>query len=286
MNLRTSYLIPRILIFLLLLCSPVLADLKFFAHPEVPQGRSFIIYIASTEAFTEAKAVFDGRSVPFYKQGFGLKTIIGTEPDRELGQYPVRIEAKTADGKVESNEFPIVVNSRLYPKTSFYLKPARKKLMARDLVSEEWADIEPLITSYTPEKLWSGQFRRPVPGIITMAFGTREYVNNKRRGPHRGVDFRAKIGTPVKAPERGQLVYTKYLKAFGGTAIVNHGQGIFTLYFHLSKFLYPIGTFLRPGQPFALTGNSGISSGPHLHWGISVHNVRSDPLQWVETVMP
>lgn len=286
MRSRTSYLIPSISVILFLLCSPVLAELKVFAHPEVFQGRSFIIYMASNESFTEAKAVFDGRSVPLYREGFGLKTIIGTEPDRELGEYQVRIEAKATDGRVESTEFPIVVSSRLYPKTSFWLKPARKKLMARDLVSEEWADIEPLITSYTPEKLWSGQFRRPVPGIITMAFGTREYVNNKRRGPHRGVDFRAKIGTPVKAPEQGQLVYTKHLKAFGGTAIINHGQGIFTLYFHLSKFLYPIGTLLKPGQKFALTGNSGISSGPHLHWAISVHNVRSDPLQWVETVMP
>ena len=276
----------RLSLLLLLLCLPVLADLKFFAHPEVPQGRSFIIYIVSTEAYTEAKAIFAGRTVPFYQQGFGFKTIIGTEPDFELGEYPVSIEARTPDGKVESAEFAIAVNSRFYPKTSFHLKPARKKLMARDLVSEEWATIEPLITTYTPEKLWRGQFLRPVPGIITMAFGTREYVNNKRRGPHRGVDFRAKIGTPVRAPEQGQLVFAKHLKAFGGTAIINHGQGIFTLYFHLSKFLYPIGTFLLPGQKFALTGNSGISSGPHLHWGISVHNVRSDPLQWVETVMP
>jgi len=274
------------LILFLLLASPSLAELRITAPAEVFQGRSFIVFIASPEAYKEAYLYFDEKKIPFFAYEQGLRAIVGCEPEKRTGDYPLRIEATTRKGKLEVYNTSIAVSSRLYPKVSFWLKPAKKKLLTPDLIQQEWAEIEKVILVETPLKQWWGNFGRPVSGVITMVFGTREYVNGKVSGRHRGCDFRAKVGTPVKAPHNGKVIFARHLKAFGGTLVIDHGQGIQTLYFHLSKILAPVGTKVGRGQVIARTGNSGISSGPHLHWGMSVHNVRVDPLQWVETVMP
>jgi murein DD-endopeptidase MepM/ murein hydrolase activator NlpD len=113
-----------------------------------------------------------------------------------------------------------------------------------------------------------------------MVFGTQEYVNRKKRGQHRGFDIAVPIGTKVKAANNGKVVFAQKLAAFGGTVVLDHGQGVHTLYFHLSRFLVDVGQAVGKGEGIALSGNSGISSGPHLHWGMSVHNLRVDPNQW------
>ena len=93
------------------------------------------------------------------------------------------------------------------------------------------------------------------------------------------------IGTKVKAANNGKVVFAQKLSAFGGTIVIDHGQGVHTLYFHLSKFLAVVGQEVSKGTVIALSGNSGISSGPHLHWGMSVHDLRVNPLQWTKTAM-
>ena len=122
----------------------------------------------------------------------------------------------------------------------------------------------------------------PVNGSVSMLFGTREFVNRKPRGQHRGLDLAVPAGTEVGAANSGKVVFAQKLKAFGGTVVIDHGQGIHSLYFHLSKFLAQVGDDVTKGQLVALSGNSGISTGPHLHWGMSVHNLRVDPLQWTK----
>jgi len=271
---------------LVLLSLASFAELKIVAPAEVFQGRCFIVFAASPEAYKEIHAYFDGRQYAFFPYEEGKRVIIGCEPEKKTGEYPLRVEALNQDDKLEAVETVITVSPRLYPKVSFWLKPAKKKLLTPDLIAEEWARIEKVILVENTEKLWDGNFLKPVPGITTMAFGTREYVNRKRSGSHRGWDFRAKIGTPVRAPHAGVVVFAQNLRAFGGTLVLDHGQGIQTLYFHLSKIIAPVGAKVMQGEVIGKTGNSGISSGPHLHWGMSVHNVRVDPMQWVETVIP
>jgi murein DD-endopeptidase MepM/ murein hydrolase activator NlpD len=96
------------------------------------------------------------------------------------------------------------------------------------------------------------------------------------------VDIAAAVGTKVKAPNAGKVVFGEKLKAFGGTMVLDHGQGVHTLYFHLSKLLAEVGAKVEKGTVIALSGNTGVSSGAHLHWGMSVHNLRVDPIQWTK----
>jgi murein DD-endopeptidase MepM/ murein hydrolase activator NlpD len=145
--------------------------------------------------------------------------------------------------------------------------------------------VEKTLTKENPEKFWGKNFLRPVGGIVTMAYGTREFVNKKYSARHRGIDYRAKIGTIVRAPCSGKIVFVEHLKAFGGTMVIDHGQGVQSIFFHLSKFLAEVGTSVEKGQRVAKTGNSGISTGPHLHYGLSVNNVRVDPTLWIKGII-
>ncbi|MFA4905631.1 MAG: M23 family metallopeptidase [Candidatus Margulisiibacteriota bacterium] len=278
--------IRLLFLFLLLLSNLAWAEIKLVYPAEVFQGRSFIVFIASPEAGTDYWAEFDDKAVRFYPYEEGLRAVIGTLPEMKTGEYDLKVRAKLPDQRLMTEVVNITVSPRQYPKVSFWLKPSKKKLMAPDLVTDEWGKIESQLLKESPDKLWRGLFKQPVPGITTMAFGTREFVNRKARGRHRGQDLRAPYGTRVSAPNRGRVIVAQFFKAFGGTVALDHGQGINTIYFHLSKILVTEGQEINTGELLGLSGNTGISSGPHLHWGMSVHNVRVDPMQWVKTVMP
>jgi murein DD-endopeptidase MepM/ murein hydrolase activator NlpD len=172
------------------------------------------------------------------------------------------------------------VRKTKFPFVSFWLKPAKKKLFTGDLIAREWARIEKTLLVEFERQRWRGLFTLPAKGPTSMVFGTIERVNGRRTGQHRGLDIAVPMGTKIKAPNHGRVVFAEHLKAFGGTIVLDHGQGVHTLYFHLSKFLAKVGQEVSKGDIIALSGNSGISSGPHLHWGMSVHNLRVDPGQW------
>lgn len=267
--------------FFLLMIFPCLAELKVVSPSQVFQGRSFIVFLASSIS-GEASAYFAGKKVAFFPYQDGLRAIVGCEPGKKPGNYILRIEA--SDGEVY--ETSIDLAPRVFPRVSFWLKPSKKKLLSPELIQKEWQKIEAELLLESGQKRWDGFFMKPVPGITTMAFGTREYINGRLSGRHRGQDFRARPGTSVRAANNGKVMVAQFFKTFGGTVVVDHGQGINTLYFHLSKISAGVGQNLKKGEILGLSGNTGISSGPHLHWAMSVHNVRVDPMQWVETVMP
>ena len=274
---------------------PCLAELKVVAPAEVFQGRSFIVFLSAVDeldsplAIKSASADFNGSRITFFPYEEGLRAIIGTMPEITIGEYPLTIEA-TVTGKEkdtkEIKELSVTVSPRIYPSVSFWIKPAKKQVFTPALVDDEWGQIQKELLKESPDKLWSGEFVTPVPGITTMYFGTKELVNGHPRSRHRGQDFRAKIGTPVRAGHNGRVTVAQFFKAFGGTVVIDHGQGIDTLYFHLSKIIAQVGQGIKQGEVLGLSGNTGMSSGPHVHWGMSVHDVRVDPIQWVKTIIP
>ncbi len=277
----------RLLFFILLVFLCLQCDLhaSIVAHSEVLQGRSFIVFLTSSKEVLSASASFDGKKYPLYEYENGKRAIIPARLEALPGNYPIIVESFLNNG-IETFEASIVLTKKEYPKVSFYLKPSKKKLLKKGPIADDWGEIEKKIISESPKKHWEGFFIKPVDGITTMAFGLREYINGNVRGRHRGWDFRAPVGTPVKASNNGYIVYSGFLNSFGGTIVIDHGQGVNSLYFHLSKNLAKEGDFVKKGDIVALSGNTGISSGPHLHWGLSLHNVRIDPRQWVMTVMP
>jgi murein DD-endopeptidase MepM/ murein hydrolase activator NlpD len=119
--------------------------------------------------------------------------------------------------------------------------------------------------------LISDSFILPLDSFVTSIYGARRVFNKKKFTKHLGTDFRAAIGTEIPATNSGRVVVSRDLFYTGYTVTIDHGLGIFTVYGHLSKLLVKEGEMVKRGQVLALSGNTGRTSGPHLHWGIKIH---------------
>ncbi|MBU0672442.1 MAG: M23 family metallopeptidase [Candidatus Margulisbacteria bacterium] len=246
------------------------------------QGKVVAVRLISAESVSEVSGSFLGNKFNCYRSGDDYQGVVGVPIDQKVGHYDLKLFITKNDGtKTEISKKMKVWETR-FPFSRFWLKPARNKLRARNIINNEWAEIEQVLQVEGQEKLWQGKFSWPVKARVSQGFGHREIINGKRAGNHRGLDIAVISGTKIIAPNSAKVVFAKRLKAFGGTLVLDHGQGIHTLYFHLSKLIAKVGDEVGKGELIALSGNSGISSGAHLHWGMSAHNLRVDPLQWTK----
>ncbi|MFH1683452.1 MAG: M23 family metallopeptidase [Candidatus Margulisiibacteriota bacterium] len=246
------------------------------------QGKVVKVKLVSAEGITRVSGSFLGKNFKYFKTGDDFKGVVGVPINQKTGQYNLQLIVTRDDGSTEKIVKKIKVWATKFPFTKFWLKPARNKLRAKQIIDDEWGQIDKVLRVEASQQLWGGKFSWPAEGRISQGFGHRQIINGKRSGNHRGVDVAVITGTKIKAPNHGKVVFAKRLKAFGGTIVLDHGQGIHTLYFHLSKLISPVGEAVEKGDIIGLSGNSGISSGAHLHWGMSVHNLRVDPMQWMK----
>ncbi|MDI6732161.1 MAG: M23 family metallopeptidase [Candidatus Margulisbacteria bacterium] len=247
------------------------------------QGKAIVIYLPKWHGQV-ISGKFLGQTFKIYDNQINFIGIIGVPIDAQIGSQPIYISYMEY-GITKEAIYNIPVAKTKFAAARFYLPSQKNKLRSRKIIDNEWPQIERALLKESDERLWNGKFVLPANGPISMAFGQREIINGAAAGSHRGVDLAVVSGSKVFVPNNGTVVFVKKLKAFGNTIVIDHGHGLFTLYFHLSNSLVKVGQTIPKGQIIALSGNSGISSGPHLHWGMSVHNLRVDPMQWVNNEM-
>ena len=130
----------------------------------------------------------------------------------------------------------------------------------------------------TRKAMYAGGFRWPLKGRVTSTYGRNRILNGEEKGPHWGVDLAAGVGTKVKAPAAGVVVYAeKDVPLSGHTMIIDHGHGLTSTFLHLQGFKVEVGTEVKAGQVVATSGNSGRSTGPHLDWRMNLGSRRVDP---------
>ncbi len=113
--------------------------------------------------------------------------------------------------------------------------------------------------------------------MITAPFGDRRTFNGNTQSQHYGIDLDGKTGAPIVAANDGTVVLIRDCYTSGNTVIVHHGAGLYSLYFHLSKFLVKEGAKVKRGQRLGLVGRTGRVTGPHLHWSMKVGDLYVDP---------
>jgi len=179
------------------------------------------------------------------------------------------IAIKVKDGEYKKEKIQ-VTKSKVNPK---------KKYAKR--ISKEYNEAMKIYGSSTKENYLTSEFILPLNSFITSDFGKARVYNDTLKGYHSGTDFRAKVGTPIIASNNGTIVLVKNRFYSGGTVIIDHGQGIYTCYYHMSKFDVKKNQKIKKGEVLGLSGATGRVTGPHLHFSVRVGGVQVDPLQFV-----
>lgn len=212
--------------------------------------------------------------------GHAWTCLVGIDLETGPGNYRVELQgidnagrSVAAEGlfKVTAKEFP----TRVLTVDPKYVSPPAKVLPR---IQEERRRVDSIFSAVSPERLWNGPFRRPVPGAVISAFGKRSVYNGKPRSPHGGVDFRGASGTPVHAPNSGVVVLASNLYYSGNTIILDHGLGLYSYFGHLSVISVKEGAMVKTGEVIGKVGATGVVTGPHLHWTVRLGGSRIDPI--------
>jgi len=159
--------------------------------------------------------------------------------------------------------------------------PDDQRRIARELAEQQQAYRR--FTSGTPSNV---HFDRPVDGRLSSPFGLRRFFNGQERNPHSGLDFAAPAGTPIKAPAAGEVILVGDYFFNGKTVFVDHGQGLISMFCHLSAIDVAVGDRLQRGQVLGKVGATGRATGPHLHWNVSLNDARVDPSIFIGAYQP
>ena len=160
------------------------------------------------------------------------------------------------------------------------------------LITPEARELEAAATDgawarANPEPLWEEPFMMPIGGVSTSGFGdARRYAQGGPVSFHYGLDLAAPTGTPVHATNSGRVLIAGHYPIKGGFIAVDHGAGVMSYYFHLSRVNVVDGQLVQRGEVIGEVGSEGLSTGPHLHWEMRVHEEASNPLAWVDVAFP
>lgn len=204
----------------------------------------------------------------------------GVNLNATSGKHALLLEGKSQDGAGSNFTSDVTVNEKHYPSTEVtgvpqkYVQPP-PEVTAR--IEEESALKKQVFSRVEPESLWNGPFEPPVSNAITAIFGSARVVNKTQKTVHQGMDFRAAPGTPVHATNSGTVVLARNLYYEGNCVMLDHGDGLLTIYMHLSEFKVKEGDRVKSGDLLGLSGNTGRVNGPHLHFAARWQGLYLDP---------
>ncbi|WP_420042505.1 peptidoglycan DD-metalloendopeptidase family protein [Bordetella genomosp. 13] len=250
----------------------------------VPGG---VAVVALGEGAQAPQASFGGHRVLVVREdGRRWVAIVGIPLDAKPGQAVLQV--RDAEG---SRGVSFAVSDKEYVAQHITLKNRRQvspdpedlKRIQREL-DEQMAAYAVYRADVTPSNVI---LDRPVDGgRLSSPFGLRRFFNGEARNPHSGLDFAVPAGTPVTAPAAGRVVLVGDYFFNGRTVFVDHGQGMISMFCHLSEIDVKVGDELARGAPVGKVGATGRATGPHLHWNVSLNNVRVDPAIFIGAFKP
>jgi murein DD-endopeptidase MepM/ murein hydrolase activator NlpD len=286
-TLRACLSIPLPALVSALLAQP--ADLTVAQRARsIQPGEVVRLDVESARPLTELRVSAFERSFPCFQVGSPTKwsAIVGIDMDTKPGRYMVGITGRDAAGATVTSRYPLTVAPRTFPTRELtveekYVSPPREALPR---IQKEAERVRAIFEAVSSERYWRGPFILPVPGHPISEFGKRSIYNGQPRSPHSGTDFSGAAGTPIKAPSAGKIVLAAGLYYSGNTVILDHGQGMYSYFGHMSVISVSEGDMVAAGDVIGKVGATGLVTGPHLHWSVRLAGTRVDPLSLVEVI--
>ncbi len=212
----------------------------------------------------------------------------GVSLETPPGVYTLQLTGTTTGGKEISFQKRITVKRALYPSIAVtvakkFTEPDTEQVQE---ITQDKTIKESAFAKVTPERQWSGDFHAPADARISDVFGTQRKFNGKVLSTHQGLDFAVPTGTPVAALNSGTVLLARPLYFEGNCVVLDHGQGLLTLYLHLSEFKVKEGDKVERGQVLGLSGGTGRATGPHLHIAVRWQGVYLDPAAILKLELP
>ena len=207
----------------------------------------------------------------------GWKAIVGIPLATEPGPQTLKVVTPaTADA---DREITFTVAPKAYATQKLTVESRKADPLPEDMkrIDDESERTERALATYSEDFTPTWAWAAPVPGVHSDSYGKRRVFNDLPRKPHSGMDIAAPTGTPIRSPAAGRVVETGDFFFNGNTVFVDHGQGVVTLYCHLSRIDVKPGDVVQAGDVLGLVGATGRVTGPHLHWGVSINRAMVDP---------
>lgn len=238
------------------------------------------------DSIVSIRGAMAGEPLHFIASTAGKWHGIGAVPVDATGSLVASVIVQRVSGKIETvrarlvlPKLPPPVSQPLAVDSSFS-RPLDSATAAR--VARENARARDIGTrAHDSPPMWTGSFLRPRPSVITSEFGSGRLFNGRVTSRHLGVDFRGAVGEPVLATNRGVVALVDNFFLAGNVVYIDHGGGVVTAYFHLSKPLVAVGDTVTRGQRIGLVGATGRVTGPHLHWAARYGTITVNPLDLV-----
>ncbi len=214
--------------------------------------------------------------------------IAGISLETRSGIYPLELKGTTSPGTEISFVRKFAVRPAKYPNVAVtvakrYTEPSPEQL---EHIHQDKTVKQDVFRQTDPKREWLGKFRPPVEARVSDVFGTRRTFNGKVQSMHQGLDYAVPQGTPVSAANAGTVLLASPLYFEGNCVVLDHGQGLLTLYLHLSEIQVKAGERVKSGQEIGLSGGTGRATGPHLHLAVRWEGVYLNPATLLTLKLP
>lgn len=260
--------------------------------PELREGHPFAVRIYERPTGrkpTAIEGVFAGRTVRFARFGPSGKWLgMGAVPIGQSDPALLELVMRFDDGSTWEQSVRVAVSSTSYPSSNLSVDPRFSSPPAEVLerIGREREMVRDLLSTVSPGWLLDAPFRPPRPLDVTSPFGQARMFNGELRSRHTGLDLRGREGAPVVAAGRGRVAFAGELYFAGNAVYVDHGLGVFTGYFHLSRIDVAEGDIVEPGTQVGLVGATGRVTAAHLHWYLAVDGTAVDAGGLLELDVP